>query len=81
VGCFIDQCLQFVSNPDFNDEGFVVVDQYFHRIKIKSAKYIAFSLVKERANNKEILLSCVIKNEVDEFLVYFPEYQDRVKRL
>lgn len=78
----LEQCIQWVSDCQFKDEGFVVVDQHYNRIKIKSPKYISMSTLKDHGkygNCKEEFISCVIRNEVSEFISYFPIYEQQVK--
>ena len=75
----LEQCIKWVSDCQFKDEGFVVVDQHYNRIKIKSPKYVLLSTLKNHGNYKEDLISCVIRNEVDEFISYLPVYAEQVK--
>ena len=62
-----------------NEEGFVVRDKYFNRIKIKSPEYL---LAFHMNNNGVITIKRIInmmKNEqIDDFLAYCPEYSDMV---
>jgi len=63
-----------LMNP-INNEGFVVVDKYFNRIKVKSPQYVAISLAKEGMSAKR-LMTILFTNETDEFLSYFPEFAE-----
>lgn len=64
----------------FNEEGYVVVDKNFNRVKIKSLAYVnAHRLVNNHSINKERVLNMIIENEQSEFLSYFPEYEKDFK--
>lgn len=69
----------------FNEEGYVVVDKEYRRVKVKSPAYVnAHRLVNNRVVNTEKVLELILQNEQDEFLSYFPEYKDtfvKVQRL
>ena len=65
------QCL----NP-MEQEGFVVVDRNWRRLKIKSAGYVAIHHLKDRPGGSYTarrLLEIARNNEGDEFLAYFPQ--------
>mgnify|MGYP001623693922 CR=1 FL=1 len=66
----------------FNEEGYVVVDKYYHRVKIKSPAYVnAHRLINNHNVNKEKVLELILENEQEEFLSYFPEYRNDFKRI
>lgn len=75
----LEDCLKFVRNEDFQDEGFVVVDGDFHRIKIKSPRYIQSHLIKNKVSSSAGSLECVLLNETSEYLTYFPEDLEKVE--
>ena len=59
----------------FADEGYVVVDANFGRVKIKGPNYIlCHKLRGEEALTKRRAVSLVLQNEHGEFLAYYPEY-------
>lgn len=60
------------------NEGFVVVDKYFNRQKIKSPQYVALSHMKTGMGLKRIL-KIILNHESDEFLAYFPEFEKPFK--
>ena len=61
----------------YNEEGYVVVDKYWNRVKIKSPSYVnAHRLVNNHVVNKEKVLDLIRANEQGEFLSYFPEYKE-----
>lgn len=73
----LDECVEVAKNMPFSQEGFVVVDKDYHRIKIKSPAYVAIHHLKDNGNvSHRRVLELVRKNEQEEFLSYFPEYTD-----
>lgn len=72
----VADCLAVCEKMPWNEEGYVVVDGNFNRIKIKSFAYLA---VHRLANNGVMTRSRAIElirtNEVDEVLAYFPEHR------
>lgn len=55
-------------------EGFIVCDASFNRIKLKSSEYVKLSHLKDGSSYRK-LLSVVVNNESAEFLAYFQELQ------
>ena len=55
------------------NEGYVVVDANFNRVKLKHADYVAHSKIKHSLTKRR-LLEIIRQNEGEEFLQYFPEY-------
>jgi hypothetical protein len=55
-------------------EGYVVKDKDYNRIKVKSPSYVAVHHLISDLSDKR-LLELIRKNEVSEFLTYFPEYK------
>ena len=75
----IDGCLEYVNTMTRDEEGFVIVDNRFNRIKLKSPEYL---LAFHMTNNGEVTTKRIInmiKNEqIDDFLAYCPQYKDMV---
>lgn len=67
------------ENLPWDEEGFVVVDKHFNRIKIKSPEYIKAHYTR---NNGVItvphLITVVIEGEEQEFLSYCGEYKEEL---
>jgi hypothetical protein len=60
----------------FNEEGYVVVDANYNRVKIKSRAYVvAHHLRNNGVVTKSRILDMIRTNEKDEFLAYYPEYR------
>lgn len=73
----LEDCIKMAKTFDYKQEGFVVVDKDWNRIKIKSEDYLR---VHRLSNNTtltiERALDLIRMNEVQEFLSYFPYYQN-----
>eukprot|EP01125_Pyxidicula_operculata_P006706 TRINITY_DN2304_c0_g1_i1.p1 TRINITY_DN2304_c0_g1~~TRINITY_DN2304_c0_g1_i1.p1 ORF type:complete len:1245 (+),score=308.37 TRINITY_DN2304_c0_g1_i1:1-3735(+) len=58
-------------------EGYVVCDDNWNRVKIKSPQYVSLSHINSTSSmNKRNMLEIVRSNEGSEFLVHFPQYRD-----
>lgn len=55
-------------------EGYIVCDDQFNRLKIKSLEYVAISHMREGFSTRK-LLNIVLTNEGEEFLNYYPEWK------
>ena len=60
------------------EEGYVVKDAEYRRIKVKRPAYVAVSHLISGMNEKR-LLELIRMNETEEFLTYFPEYSGDIK--
>lgn len=71
----IEECIQAaeIANP-MQQEGFVVVDDHFNRIKVKSPQYVALAHMKDGFSDRR-MIELVRSNEGEEFLNYFPEFE------
>ena len=70
------QVREAASKLPYNEEGYVVVDKNYHRVKIKSPAYVkAHRAVTSKALNTKNVLEIIIDGEDKEFLSYFPEYK------
>ena len=72
----LDDCIAATQAMSWNEEGYVVVDKNFNRVKIKSGAYI---IAHRLANNGNMSIRRAIDvymaGECDEILTYFPEYK------
>lgn len=78
----IDDCVKAAEKLDCNNEGFVVCDKNFNRVKVKSPTYVALHHMK----NNNILsyargIEIVRGNELDEVLTYFPEFAEHLQKI
>lgn len=63
-------------------EGYVIVDKYCNRIKIKNPSYLAIAHFKESVTSSlRGIVVLALKNEGDEFLSYFPEFKEDYDRI
>lgn len=71
---------QAASNLPFDDEGYVVVDKNFDRVKIKNPAYVAtHHLTTSQAEWR--IMDIVKQGEVEEFIACFPERQNEIRKL
>lgn len=61
-------------------EGFVVVDANFQRVKIKGSQYVAIHHTVTSLNTRSIV-ELIRKGEAEEVMVYFPEIQREYTRI
>ena len=71
----LESIVEIAKQLPFDEEGYVVVDKDFNRIKIKSPAYVAASHMK---NNGVVtprrVVDLIKTGEQKEFLTYYPEY-------
>lgn len=71
-----------LSLDSLEDEGFVVVDKDFHRIKVKSEKYIeAHYLTSVNNVSTHKLINIIRLGETEELCTYFTPLKDRVTKI
>lgn len=72
----LDECIAATQAMPWDEEGYVVVDKKFNRVKIKSPAYCAMHHLK--GNGAPSLSRCLevfLANESNEILAYFPEFK------
>ena len=75
----LEDCLAYVKTMDKNEEGFVVKDASFHRIKIKSPEYLlAFRSKNNGVLSTKRIIKMIREESIDDLLAYCPEYKERV---
>ena len=78
----LDEVKELADNLTDLSEGYVVVDNKFRRVKVKSPYYFAISKMKESLTASiGYIVEAAVKNEGDEFLSYFDEYTDEFNRI
>ena len=70
------EALNHNNTNEIDKEGFVVVDKYWHRVKIKSPLYLQSFYLKGNRLTFKRCLEIYMANEMDEYLSYFPEQQE-----
>ena len=77
-----EDCVEAAKALPFNEEGYVIVDKYWNRVKIKSPAYVRVALM---VNNGWVTTTRIIEmiraGETAEFLTYFPDYQPDIDRV
>lgn len=69
-----------LNDMPWQDEGYVLVDKYFNRVKCKNPKYVAVHHTATKVSPYAIM-SVIKSNEIDEFLAYFAHHTDEVMLL
>ncbi len=78
----LELCISVVNQMSKDEEGFVVVDKDFHRIKIKSPEYLlAFRATNNGIITTKQVLSLIQDNKLDDFLGYCPQYTNFVNNV
>lgn len=63
-------------------EGYVVLDGAFNRVKVKNPGYVALHHLKDSLmGSDKKLLEIIRTNESEEFLIHFPEYAERFNEI
>lgn len=71
----IDECLKNASLLDWTDEGYVIMDKSFNRVKCKNASWLAVHhLCSNHVMSYARAIEIVRANELDEVIGYFPEF-------
>ena len=73
LGSFTDIIETFSELDPIRQEGYIVVDGRFNRVKVKHPGYVALHHLKEGATSKNFL-QIIRSGEQTEFLTYFPEW-------
>ena len=78
----LEDCLQAAKLKTWDDEGFVVCDANFNRVKIKSPAYVLAHFM--RNNNvitRKHIIKIILTNEIAEFLCYADEYKEELEKV
>ncbi len=70
----------FRTMEPLKQEGYVVVDASFNRIKVKHPSYVAIHHLRDGCSTRR-LAEIVQAGEVGEFLAYFPEWTDEFTKI
>jgi hypothetical protein len=76
----VDSLKKTFDGMPFTEEGYVVVDDNFNRIKIKNPAYVAAHHLKSKTSEHAII-DIIKSNEVDEFSATFPDRKDEIIKL
>ena len=78
----VEECVSAAEQLGTDEEGFVVCDKNFNRVKIKSPTYVALHHMKNNGVlSYERGLEIVRGNELAEVLTYFPEFKEHLEKI
>lgn len=69
----------FPSIDPMSQEGYVVVDAAFNRVKVKSPAYVALHHMKDSLGSQKALVIVALNGEIDEVVAHFPEYAENLQ--
>jgi len=72
----LEDCIENAKRLNYDNEGYVIVDRLFNRVKVKSPLYVALSHLSQGMTTHSNVLEIIKQNEQDEFLAYFPEFKE-----
>ena len=78
----LEDCIKAAELKTWDDEGFVVCDANFNRVKIKSPAYVLAHFM--RNNNvitRKHIIKIILENEVAEFLCYAADYKEELEKV
>lgn len=79
LGSFEDIVKSCSTLNPIEQEGYVVCDAKFNRVKLKSPQYVALNNIRDGHGPKRII-EIIRTNEYQEFLTYFPEWKDEYNK-
>ena len=78
----IDECIRNANEMSKDNEGFVVVDDCYNRIKVKSPEYLRAARLN---NNNKITIKRVVEmmreEQLDDFIAYCPQHEEMVNKV
>ena len=78
----IEECIRNVNEMSKDNEGFVVVDDCYNRIKVKSPEYLRAAKLN---NNNKITIKRVVEmmreEQLDDFIAYCPQHEEMVNKV
>ena len=78
----LEECLAYVKRMTKDEEGFVVCDKNYNRVKIKSPEYLmAAHLRNNGAITTKRIINMMKDNMIDDFIAYCPTYADKVNNV
>ena len=78
----LEDCIRCAGELSKDEEGYVVVDKNWKRIKVKNPVYLQLHrMVSNNQLRMKDILHMLFENEQEEFLAYFPEYRAAFKEV
>ena len=74
----LSDCIRAAKELPWDEEGYVVVDKDFNRVKVKSPAYLQVHHLKGESGSMSYrrAIDIVRSNEIDEIAGYFPEFRE-----
>ena len=78
----LEACVEAASALGWDDEGFVVCDAQFNRVKIKSPAYVMAHYARNNnVINRKHLIKVILSGETEEFLCYASDYKEELENV
>ena len=78
----LSDCLKAAELKSWDDEGFVVCDAQFNRVKIKSPAYVMAHYARNNnVINRKHLIQIILSGETEEFLCYASDYKEELEKV
>ena len=77
----VDQAIEVAKTLGANEEGFVLVDENFNRVKVKGSEYLAMHLLRNNTLSHRSFLATVLENKQDDLVAFFPEYEPFIRTI
>ena len=78
----LEECVNASKELGPNEEGYVVVDSNFNRVKVKSPTYVSLHHMRDNGNMSfERGIEIVRRNETEEVTTYFPEFKNHLEKI
>lgn len=76
----LSDCVKAAELKSWDDEGFVVCDAWFNRVKIKSPAYVMAHYARNNnVINRKHLIKVILAGEAEEFLCYAVDYKEELE--
>ncbi len=75
----LEQAIEVAQTLSGSEEGFVLVDENFNRVKVKGAEYLQLHLLRNNDLSLRSFLATVLEGKQDDLLGYFPEYEPYIR--
>lgn len=76
----LSDCVKAAELKSWDDEGFVVCDAWFNRVKIKSPAYVMAHYARNNSViNRKHLIKVIFAGEAEEFLCYAADYKEELE--
>lgn len=78
----LEDCIEAAQALPYSEEGYIVCDKNFNRIKVKSPAYVrAHHYIGNGPITERRILGLVLAGETKEFLAYYPESEDLITKV